>query len=50
MEKYCGCGIRKENENQGGQRKDRREIKGGGFGKTSNHGRVYEIVKIIGWG
>lgn len=50
MQNYCGCGIREENENQGGQGKDRREIKGGDFGKISNHGRVYVDGKMIGRG
>jgi hypothetical protein len=49
VKEYCGCSICEENENQGGQRKDRSEIKGRGLGKISDHGRVYEGGKIIGW-
>jgi hypothetical protein len=50
VKEYCRCGIRKENENQGGQRKDGSQIKGGGLGKINDHGRVCELGKIIGWG
>jgi hypothetical protein len=49
VKEYCGCRICEENENQGSQRKDRSEIKGGGLGKINDHGRVYEGGKIIGW-
>jgi hypothetical protein len=48
VKNYCGCDICEEDKNEGGQRKDRREIKSGGRRKIGNHGRVYKIVKMVG--
>ena len=48
MKNYCGCDIREEDKNEGGQRKDRSEIKSGGRRKIRDHGRVCKIVKMIG--
>jgi hypothetical protein len=47
VKNYCGCDIREEGKNEGGQRKDRRKIKSGGRGKIGDHGRVYKIVKMV---
>jgi hypothetical protein len=48
MKYYCGCDICDECKNEGGQRKDRSEVKSGGLGKIGDHGRVYKIVKMVG--
>ena len=47
MKNYCGCDIREEDKDEGGQRQDRREIKSGGCRKIGDHGRVYEIVQMV---
>jgi hypothetical protein len=48
VKNYCGRDIREEDKNEGGERKDRSEIKSGGRRKIGDHGRVYEVVKIVG--
>ena len=48
MKNCCGCDIREEGKNEGGQRKDGSEIKSGGRGKIGDHDKVYKIVKIVG--
>ena len=48
MKKYRGCDTGEEDKNEGGERKDRSEIKSGGRRKIGDHGRVYKIVKVVG--
>lgn len=48
MKDYCGGSIREENENQGGQGKDRGEIKSGGLGKIGDHDSVCVVNMIVG--
>ena len=47
MKDYRGCSIREENEDQGGQRKDRSEIKRGGFRKVGDHISVCDFNRVI---
>lgn len=48
MKDYCGGGIREENENQGGQGKDRGEIKSGGLRKIGDHDSVCVVNMVVG--
>ncbi len=48
MKNCCGCDIREEDKNEGGQRKDRSEIKSGGRRKIGDHGGVYKVVNMVG--
>lgn len=48
MKDYCGGSICEEDENQGGQSKDRGEIKSGGFRKIGDHDSVFVVKMMVG--
>ena len=50
MEDYRGCSICEEDEDQGGQRKDRSKIKRGDFRKVGDHISVDDFNRVIGQG
>jgi hypothetical protein len=48
VKNYRRCSIREENEDQGGQRKDRSKIKRGDFRKVGDHHiSVYNFDRVI---
>jgi len=47
VKNYCGCDICEEDKKEGGQRKDRSEIKSGGLRKIGNHGRSIRSLRWL---